>query len=744
MPAKLLYILLFLSALCLNNAAYADERQQRITELERQLSTAPLTDKGVILTELVEAYRDNDPPKSLEYADQALIVFAQSPDPKRHATVLNNMIWTLVSMGQYERAQQLTNQSKQIATELADARGIYVATTMQGIIYWRTADYPSALKQFEIAKDIATKQDDTRGIANTTNYIAIIYQTMGQPKKALENFQRALELQTQMDEPKSIAVSLNNIANMHGTSGNYSLALDYQLKSLKIREELNDIPGLAQILGNIGLTYFYLEDYDLALSYLQRSLGYYQSLKDTLGTSETLTSLGATHQRKGQFEAALHQYDEALEIAEQLQDQGLMARIHIDIASTFIELGDAAKAKEHAQPALQHIAELQIVPLQANALLVNAKVAKLENDYERAIHLTNRSVEVATDTDDKRLRRDAYEFLYILFKDRGDLASALTYLEKFKQLNDEMFNSESDQRMAFLLSHFEAEKREQQIKLLQADKNLKQKEIEQQRYNRNTVIASLCALFAFILLFLKRMHQNKINRSLNENIKSQRELIQAIAHEFRAPLARVQLAFDMLEANLANESGNTLAIKINDGLSELEQLIKEALDFIQLENNGDIITYSDVKLGNMLSTLLESHVDLYPDIDFDLNEKGQQPCVVEADATALNRAVSNIVRNGARFAKQQVCVTLNNQPSFYEIIVEDDGPGIPLDQRQRVQEPFVRLDLSRCRDSGGVGLGLALAKKIIQAHQGTLSIETSALGGAKIILHCPKARTKTH
>ncbi|WP_105201356.1 MULTISPECIES: tetratricopeptide repeat protein [unclassified Pseudoalteromonas] len=736
----LLLFLLLGTGLWLSTSVQGNDgtEQNSVAQLEAQLPQAKGADKSLILTELVEAYRDNNPPRSLDYAEQALAIFAKYPNAKRQITVLNNMAWAHITLGQYEQAQARTDQSQALSKEADYKRGLYVSVTMQGIIYWRTANYQSALKNFEQALEIAEEQKDTRGIANTTNYIAIIHQTLGEPKKALEYFQSAFELQQQIGEEKSIAVSLNNLANIHGTSGNYSLALDYQLKSLTIRERINDVPGLAQVLGNIGLTYFYLEDYDMALSYLQRALGYYETLQDKLGIAEMLTNLGAVHQRKHQFDAALHQYQSALELAQELDDVAMMARIKIDIASAYIELGDAGLAQEYAEPALQKIIDLKIIPLQANALLVSAKTARLKGEITQAIHLTNRSIEVATDVEDKRMVRDAYQYLYQIYKDKNELAEALHYLELFKQVNDEMFNSESDQRVAFLLSHFEAEKREQQIKLLQADQSLKRSEIEQQRYTRNVWIASLCASFAFILLFVKRMHQNKINRSLNENIKSQRELIQAVAHEFRAPLARVQLAFDMLEDSLNGDNGKLLTTKINNGLTELEKLVKEALDFIQLENKSRALHTSEIKLGNLLSRQLESHVDLYADIHFELTEKGPQPCVVQADSHQLNRAVSNIIRNAARFAETQVHVTLNNLAHHYEICIEDDGPGIPVAERQRVIEPFVRLDLSRCRDSGGVGLGLALAKKISEAHGGKLIVGSSSLGGAKLTIRCPK------
>lgn len=743
LPKALLITYTFVSLLILPICSHA-QSSQAITNasLEAKLIASDASQKAEILTQLVEYYRDNEPTKSLDFAKQALEQLTRFPNHKLRVQVLNNMAWAYIAIGDYDAAQHCTDESKSIAQANNYEQGLYAAKTMQGIIYWRAADYHSALKQFEQALVLAKNQPSQHGIANTTNYIAIIYQILGEPKQALRYFQQALEIQTQLGEEKSIAVSLNNIANVYGTSGNYSLALEYQLKSLKIREKLNDFPGLAQVLGNIGLTYFFLENDDLALEYLQRSLGYYESIKDKLGVAETLTSLGTVHLRKNQYEAALHQLNLAIGLANELNDDVMLARIKIDIASVYVALNDPINAEAFAKPALTKITDLQVNPLLANALLVNAKIAKLNNTMDFAIKLVKQALKVAENVDDKRLMRDSYEFIYELHKQQNNFSDALLALEHFKRINDGMFNSQSDQRISFLMSHFEAEKREQQIKLLKTDQQLKQKELEQQHLIRYTWIAGLTGLFILTILLINRLHQRKIHHSLNQSIKSQRELIQAIAHEFRSPLAKVQLAFDMLEDQGLISANAPLSLKINNGLSELEKLIKEALDFIQLENNHDLIQLSSVKLGNLLSEVLEAHVDLYPDIDFELCEKGPQPCLIKADKHQLTRAVSNIVRNAARFATNKVKVTLINHIDSYEISIEDDGPGIPVNERLRVLEPFVRLDLSRCRDSGGVGLGLSLAKKIIELHNGTLTIAESSINGAKIALRAPSKTTK--
>ncbi|WP_281213721.1 tetratricopeptide repeat protein [Shewanella insulae] len=738
-PIALLLLTILISLTLVGIAARIAPPEARadIREQEAQLTSLPENQQGELLTALVKHYRDNDPLKSLAYGEQALAIFARWPDDVRKVAVLNNMAWVYVSLSQYEKAQQRTDESKQLAKTSGDLRGLFTAHTMQGIIYWRKADYQTALKTFEQAQEIAKQENDLRGIANTTNYMAIIYQTLGQPEKALDYFMRAFNIQKELGDEKSIAVSLNNIANMYGTSGNYSLALDYQLQSRKIREELNDLPGLAQILGNIGLTYFYLKDSEQALSYLQRSLGYYESLKDQQGIAEIHGNLGMVHLHEHQLESALLQYQEALSLAKAIPDTALEARINIDLANAYIELDDPEQAFQQITTGLEQANRLGIVSIGAYGLLTLAKVEKLRGNSQRALSLSAKALDSSRQLQDKRIVRDAHEFRYLLYKSLGQAAQALESLEAFKQVNDEMFNSESDQRLAFLLSHFEAEQQEQQIKLLQADQALQKTQLAQHTYQRNVWLGGLSVLFIIILLLVNRHHQRKINASLNQNIQSQRELIQAVAHEFRSPLARVQLAFDMLEEQFSQSKPTRLIDTINNGLGELEKLIKEALDFIQIENKSRPLHLSQVNLNKLLGELIEANTALYPDKAFRLEANHDDNYSLKADSTQITRAFSNIIRNAARFARSQVIITLSQEKSAFLVIIEDDGPGIPMAQRDRVFEPFVRLDQSRCRDSGGIGLGLALAKKICEAHGGTLTISSSHLGGAKLSLTCP-------
>ena len=113
------------------------------------------------------------------------------------------------------------------------------------------------------------------------------------------------------------------------------------------------------------------------------------------------------------------------------------------------------------------------------------------------------------------------------------------------------------------------------------------------------------------------------------------------------------------------------------------------------------------------------------------------PFGILANERLIERAVINVLRNAGRYARSECRVSCDHDRRGFTLIIEDDGPGIPPGKRERVFEPFTRLDPSRSRDSGGSGLGLAIVKSIAELHGGHVNIGESDLGGVKLIMFLP-------
>ncbi len=111
----------------------------------------------------------------------------------------------------------------------------------------------------------------------------------------------------------------------------------------------------------------------------------------------------------------------------------------------------------------------------------------------------------------------------------------------------------------------------------------------------------------------------------------------------------------------------------------------------------------------------------------------------EADHNQIVRVVTNLLDNAERHARHSVSVEVRPNGRNAEIVVDDDGDGIAVGDRERIFERFTRLDAARSRDRGGTGLGLAIARDIVQAHRGTIEVGTSPVGGARFLVSLPLA-----
>jgi two-component system OmpR family sensor kinase len=218
----------------------------------------------------------------------------------------------------------------------------------------------------------------------------------------------------------------------------------------------------------------------------------------------------------------------------------------------------------------------------------------------------------------------------------------------------------------------------------------------------------------------------------------QREMTHAVSHELRTPLARLKFALELQPLADAEKQA------MQQDLAELDQLVDEMLDYARLEAQTVRLTFEDVDLVELLENLLEKLAPL-PGAPILL----QRPARLRwtCDGHYLERALQNLLLNAKRYARSQVMLSVQQQGNWLQLVVEDDGPGIPPDQREAILQPFVRVDQSRNRDKGGFGLGLAIVSRILGWHQGRLRIDDSLLGGARFSLSLPqdpvRQKTKT-
>jgi two-component system osmolarity sensor histidine kinase EnvZ len=209
---------------------------------------------------------------------------------------------------------------------------------------------------------------------------------------------------------------------------------------------------------------------------------------------------------------------------------------------------------------------------------------------------------------------------------------------------------------------------------------------------------------------------------IRRQIKQRTEMLAGVSHDLRTPLTRMKLQLAMMP--------ETPEIRgLRSDVIEMEKMVDEYLAFARGEGTERPTVTS-------LTALLEEVVQGAARNGTQVTLETDGELIVPVRPNAFKRCITNIVNNAAHYGST-VAVHAVRDGNTIEITVDDDGPGIPADQRDDVFKPFRRLDASRNPETGGVGLGLTIARDIVRGHGGDVQLETAPLGGLRARLSLP-------
>ncbi len=230
---------------------------------------------------------------------------------------------------------------------------------------------------------------------------------------------------------------------------------------------------------------------------------------------------------------------------------------------------------------------------------------------------------------------------------------------------------------------------------------------------------------------------NSMAEHIQRLIDSQRELTRAVSHELRTPVARIRFGMEMLaDTDDYDDRFSQLALLDND-IDELNKLIDEILTYAKLEQGIPILNFEEVDLAELLQQVAKETKALKSKVNITLRLP-PEGTIAEAERRYLHRVLQNLAGNATRYANSEICLSAGIYDSCVYISVEDDGEGIAEKDRERVFQPFTRLDDSRTRASGGYGLGLSIVSRIAFWFGGNIKVEQSpTLGGAKFMMTWP-------
>lgn len=219
---------------------------------------------------------------------------------------------------------------------------------------------------------------------------------------------------------------------------------------------------------------------------------------------------------------------------------------------------------------------------------------------------------------------------------------------------------------------------------------------------------------------------------IKEMIHSKDQLLLDVSHELRSPLTRMKVALEMSPKSKMRDS-------MMSDIQEMETMLTEILETERLKSGNGKLALGTVDLAALAGEMTGRYEDRKPGLKF-LGSK--ERLEVTADPARVKTVLQNLLENALKFSsgqKKPVEIGLTSVPDGIGVTVRDFGPGIPLEEQNKIFEPFYRVDKSRTKETGGYGLGLSLCREIMLAHGGDIRLESEPGKGTMVTLRFPLA-----
>ncbi|GAB4333617.1 MAG: hypothetical protein OHK0038_09880 [Flammeovirgaceae bacterium] len=391
--------------------------------------------------------------------------------------------------------------------------------------------YPdSAVIYANEALTLANQLDFQRGIGNAYNAISLAYFHLSDYQNAVTEAGKAVQVMREINYEAGLANSLVTIGRVKLMLGSHASAVESLLESLQIREKLGDKKGMAQTLHYIGTVYADEQDHQQALEYYNKSLKISELINYREGIAQTTNFIGSSYRHLGNYTMALHYHEEALKIDNELNNQYGIAYDLSNIAGVYSKQKRYNEAIAYHEKALSIRRKIKDLQGQSYCLIRLAEVYKEIGNCPKSISSGKEGIQLADSIGLIKEIQKACLILAECFSKVGDFQKAYFYQKRSFMVTDSIFKSEKNASIAHLQAHFDLEKKENEMNLLEKEKIIQQQELDIQANKRNTYLLIILAIAVLIgILIYVNIQQKKtyqiIYKQQDELKNAQREVL---------------------------------------------------------------------------------------------------------------------------------------------------------------------------------------------------------------------------
>ncbi len=441
-----------------------------------------------------------------------------------------------------DTALVVAESSRKLAEQVSYLPGLALALKNIGIAHYKKGEFKDAIIGWQQALDVYSQIGDKVGVANMLSNQGAVYFNEGNNTKSLELHLKSLKIAEELDDTLRIVTSHINIGGVYSKKqSTYKQAVDYFMRAYKLGLIIKDDYSIGTSAGNLGEIYYKMGDDSTALVYLKECTKAYDGTADL---PYALNLIGKVYTHQKNYEAAINNHNKAYELSKKFDTK-------LDMTQALIGLAQAYFAK---------------------------------GEIVSAIKAYNESVDQAMIMNAMDEKKDAYEGLAKAYASLADYNTAYRYQQLLMDVKDSIYNIEADKKLGTLQFTFDLEKKQDEIKLLNKDKELQERNLQRQKLVRNVFISGFAVVLLFAAVFFKQR-----NRISKEKKRSDELLLNILPEETAEELKQTGSAkaksFDMVSVLFTDFKNFTqasekltpeeLVAEINHCYSEFDRIISK-------------------------------------------------------------------------------------------------------------------------------------------------------------------------
>lgn len=712
------------------------------TELDKASSD---TSRITLLIELT--YESSDSEERLKYAERAYSL-GRNVESIRHKCRSEIIYGTYLAEQSLDEGIQLIENGAQryLSNEMmSHAANAYF---IQGITYEIEGTLDSAITSYVKTHKIASANEVHPEWGNAAFALANIHNTRGKNVEALRwalESKKAFEIAGRNQE---LGQTLNQIGIIYDQKGLYSEALDNYLKARELAIQADDVDGEILINNNIGVIYDNMNNSEMAMQYYSDALEKSRIHNLQANEATLLNNLSYIHARNGDTLKAVQLLKKSLEI--DLQDiYPCFESYPLEgMGSIYVAQDKLDSAKYYLDRALATSLKCEDVVVQSTVYKDLGQLYAAQNNPSKALQSLEKALEIGLEANLRLETKEALQELYKFHKKKGNTLKAMQYLEQYQVMVDSIYNENNIEKATQLAAEYEFRKQVAEMEKEREEAELKlSKEIDA-KTNENRLILLVLALLALFALTMIRgyfliQRNNKRLQFLNDE---KNKLIGIVAHDLRNPLNMIMGLMPLLSdsaSEIKDDNLNKYIELLDASTVKMTNMIDRVLDISAIENMKVNLKVDKIDLNELTSKSINNFdiiagqkaIKIVNDVD------REDSHISKVDPNYLEQVIDNLLSNAIKFSDKgkRIHVSLKSENDKNVIVVRDEGPGIPMEEQDKLFRAFTTLSSKPTNQERSTGLGLSIAFKFIKAMQGEILCESKIGEGTSFKLVFDKA-----